>query len=35
MVGLNTGANNNVVGYNPWNDFKLNLDEIKAIWNIQ
>lgn len=35
MVGLNTGANNNVVGYNPWNDFKLNLDEIKAIWNIK
>jgi len=32
-TGLTADSNNNVIGYNPWGDFRLTLSEIKALWN--
>ena len=34
MSGLNANNSGDVVGYNPWDDFRLSFDEIKAIWNM-
>ena len=31
--GLNADGNNNVMGYNPWGDFRLTMSEVKALWN--
>ena len=35
MTGLNAGNNGDIVGYNPWDDFRLNSDEMKAFWSIK
>jgi hypothetical protein len=35
MTGLNAGNKGDIVGYNPWNDFRLNPDEMKALWGIK
>lgn len=35
MTGLNAGTGNNIVGYNPWGDFRLSSEEMKAFWNVK
>ena len=35
MTGLNAGSTGDIVGYNPWDDFRLNSDEMKAFWNLK
>ncbi len=35
QCGLNANNTGNIVGYNPWSDFRLSFDEVKALWNIQ
>ena len=35
MTGLNAGTGNNIVGYNPWGDFRLTSEEMKAFWNVK
>jgi hypothetical protein len=31
--GLCAGESGDVMGYNPWGDFRLTLSEVKALWN--
>ena len=33
-TGLENDANNNVISYNPWGDYRLTLSEVKALWNL-
>jgi hypothetical protein len=32
-AGVCIDANNNVIGYNPWDDLRLTASEVRAIWN--